>query len=70
VGAGGRHALRRAAAWYEAGVRRYGFHGASHKFIAERSAELLGRDDIAESAPAGSTRAGPRRSQRAQTRCG
>jgi acetate kinase len=35
-------------AWYEAGVRRYGFHGASHKFVAERSAELLGRDDIAE----------------------
>ncbi|MBM3852222.1 MAG: acetate kinase [Verrucomicrobia bacterium] len=33
--------------WYEAGVRRYGFHGASHKFIAERSAELLGRPDIA-----------------------
>ena len=24
-----------------------GIHGASHKFIAERSAELLGRDDIA-----------------------
>jgi acetate kinase len=35
-------------AWYEAGVRRYGFHGASHKFVAERSAELLGRDDIAD----------------------
>ncbi len=35
-------------AWYEAGVRRNGFHGASHKFIAERSAELLSRDDIAE----------------------
>lgn len=34
--------------WYEAGVRRWGFHGASHKFIAERSAELLGRPDIAE----------------------
>ena len=34
--------------WYTAGVRRYGFHGASHKFIAERSAELLGRADIAE----------------------
>jgi acetate kinase len=36
--------------WYEAGVRRWGFHGASHKFIAERSAELLGRGDIAERA--------------------
>lgn len=34
--------------WYQAGVRRWGFHGASHKFIAERSAELLGRQDVAE----------------------
>lgn len=34
-------------AWHEAGVRRWGFHGASHKFIAERSAELLGRPDVA-----------------------
>lgn len=34
-------------AWFEAGVRRYGFHGASHKFIAERSAELLEREDVA-----------------------
>jgi len=33
--------------WREAGIRRYGFHGASHKFIAERSAELLGREDVA-----------------------
>ncbi len=33
-------------AWYQAGVRRWGFHGASHKFIAERSAELLGRADV------------------------
>jgi acetate kinase len=37
-------------AWYQAGVRRWGFHGASHKFIAERSAELLGREDVAERA--------------------
>jgi acetate kinase len=37
-------------AWYEAGVRRWGFHGASHKFIAERSAELLGREDVAQRA--------------------
>ena len=37
-------------AWYQAGVRRWGFHGASHKFIAERSAELLGRKDVAERA--------------------
>jgi acetate kinase len=36
--------------WYQAGVRRWGFHGASHKFIAERSAELLGREDVAERA--------------------
>ena len=33
--------------WHNIGVRRWGFHGASHKFIAERSAELLGRSDIA-----------------------
>jgi acetate kinase len=37
-------------AWRELGVRRWGFHGASHKFIAERSAELLGRDDVARRA--------------------
>jgi acetate kinase len=37
-------------AWYEAGIRRFGFHGASHKFIAERSAELLGREDVAKRA--------------------
>ncbi len=36
--------------WHELGVRRWGFHGASHKFIAERSAELLGREDVAERA--------------------
>jgi acetate kinase len=33
--------------WHRAGVRRYGFHGASHKFVAERSAELLGSPEIA-----------------------
>ena len=38
------------AAWHEIGVRRWGFHGASHKFIAERSATLLGREDIAHRA--------------------
>jgi acetate kinase len=32
--------------WKAAGVRRWGYHGASHKFIAERSAELLGREDV------------------------
>jgi len=36
--------------WHDAGVRRWGFHGASHKFIAERSAERLGRDDVANRA--------------------
>jgi acetate kinase len=35
-------------AWHEIGVRRWGFHGASHKYIAERSAEWLGRADVAE----------------------
>jgi acetate kinase len=38
------------AKWHDAGVRRFGFHGASHKFIAERSAELLGRKDVARRA--------------------
>ncbi len=33
--------------WCQAGVRRWGFHGASHKFIAERSAEMLCRPDVA-----------------------
>ncbi len=37
-------------AWHQAGVRRWGFHGASHKFIAERLAELLGREDVAQRA--------------------
>jgi acetate kinase len=27
------------------GVRRHGFHGASHRYIAERTAQLLGRPD-------------------------
>lgn len=36
--------------WHDIGVRRWGFHGASHKFIAERSAQLLGRDDVARRA--------------------
>jgi acetate kinase len=37
-------------AWHQAGIRRWGFHGASHKFIAERSAELLCREDVANRA--------------------
>jgi len=35
-------------AWHDIGIRRWGFHGASHKYIAERSAEMLGRNDVAE----------------------
>ena len=37
-------------AWRDLGIRRYGFHGASHKFIAERSAELVGNEVVAERA--------------------
>ncbi|HKK17124.1 MAG TPA: acetate kinase [Opitutales bacterium] len=36
--------------WRDLGIRRYGFHGASHKFIAERSAELAGNDAVADRA--------------------
>lgn len=32
--------------WTQAGVRRYGFHGASHRYIAVRTAELMGRKDL------------------------
>ncbi len=33
--------------WSESGcVRRWGFHGASHRYIAGRMAELLGRTDL------------------------
>ncbi len=34
--------------WRDIGIRRYGFHGASHKFIAERSAELCQCEDVAQ----------------------
>ena len=30
-------------AWRAAGLRRYGFHGTSHKYVAQRAAEALGR---------------------------
>ncbi len=30
-------------AWREAGVARYGFHGASHQYVSERVATMLGR---------------------------
>jgi len=33
--------------WSESGcIRRWGFHGASHRYIAGRTAELLGRTDL------------------------
>jgi acetate kinase len=35
-------------AWRDLGIQRFGFHGASHKFIAERCAQLAGREDVAE----------------------
>jgi acetate kinase len=28
------------------GIQRWGFHGASHRYIATRTAQLLGRDDL------------------------
>ncbi|MGF1569822.1 MAG: acetate/propionate family kinase [Nodosilinea sp.] len=31
-------------AWVEQGIRRYGFHGISHEFVAQRAAAMLGRD--------------------------
>ncbi len=31
-------------AWFEQGIRRYGFHGISHQYCARRSAELVRRD--------------------------
>jgi acetate kinase len=31
------------AAWREAGVARYGFHGASHQYTSERAGAMLGR---------------------------
>jgi len=34
--------------WRDLGIRRYGFHGASHKFISERVPELLGNEALAE----------------------
>jgi len=30
--------------WFEAGIRRYGFHGISHGYAARRAAKLLDRD--------------------------
>jgi acetate kinase len=30
--------------WSQRGIRRYGFHGTSHRYCAHRAADLLGRD--------------------------
>jgi len=30
--------------WYEAGIRRYGFHGINHEYCATRAAQMLRRD--------------------------
>jgi acetate kinase len=30
--------------WLEQGIRKYGFHGISHQYCADRAAQLLGRD--------------------------
>jgi len=35
-------------AWRDLGIQRFGFHGASHKYVAERAAELMGRTDVGE----------------------
>ncbi|MGF1484885.1 MAG: acetate/propionate family kinase [Opitutales bacterium] len=34
-------------AWHAIGIRRNSFHGASHKFIGERTAELCGHEAVA-----------------------
>lgn len=30
--------------WFEQGIRRYGFHGISHQYCAQRTAQILGRE--------------------------
>src|SRR5262245_43375193 len=30
--------------WYEQGIQRYGFHGLSHQYCAERAAQILAHD--------------------------
>ncbi len=30
--------------WYDQGIRRYGFHGISHQYCAQRASQILGRD--------------------------
>ena len=41
---GGKALCRAGSSGCDWGVRRWGFHGASHQYIAERAAELLGRE--------------------------
>jgi acetate kinase len=31
-------------AWLDQGIRRYGFHGISHQYVAQRAADLIGKD--------------------------
>jgi acetate kinase len=31
-------------AWFQSGIRRYGFHGINHQYCANRAAQLLGMD--------------------------
>lgn len=33
-------------AWYEDGIRRYGFHGISHQYVSRRAAEMLGNTEL------------------------
>ncbi|HEV2493425.1 MAG TPA: acetate kinase [Terriglobia bacterium] len=33
--------------WVEQGIRRYGFHGISHQYVARRAAQMLGKDPAA-----------------------
>ena len=30
--------------WFEQGIRRYGFHGISHQYVASRAAQVLGQE--------------------------
>ncbi len=30
--------------WFEEGIRRYGFHGISHRYVSRRAARILGRE--------------------------
>jgi acetate kinase len=34
-------------AWYENGIRRYGFHGISHQYVSRRAAEMLAPRTVA-----------------------